>query len=181
MISKHFLSMFTKICFIKSNWKATIFFALAFQVETSKTGPRYDCQGRKVGRNPKNDRETCFFFFSPNCSKNTCVIKHVFWFWLSLKETPYLHYNDNGDFQVDMFSLCFGGGRGSGLGSGLLFHLFPNVDFAPHGIYSMIGAVAVLASFKQMSFLAHLMRWSRIVCGCNMVLFHECLIHILDF
>ena len=56
-----------------------------------------------------------------------------------------------------MFSLFWS--RGTGLGSGLLFHLFPDVDFAPHGIYSMIGAVAVLASFKQMSFLAHLMRW----------------------
>ena len=55
-----------------------------------------------------------------------------------------------------MFSLFWW--RGTGLGSGLLFHLFPDVDFAPHGIYSMIGAVAVLASFKQMSFLAHLMR-----------------------
>ena len=43
----------------------------------------------------------------------------------------------------------------SALGSGLLYHVFPNVDFAPHGIYSAVGAVAVLASFKQMSFLEY--------------------------
>eukprot|EP00434_Breviolum_minutum_P006873 symbB.v1.2.006065.t1/scaffold352.1/size221597/7 len=47
-------------------------------------------------------------------------------------------------------TMVIGGMAGRVMGS-LLFHLFPHVDFAPHGIYSMIGAVAVLASFKQMS------------------------------
>lgn len=103
-------------------------------------------------------------FFSPNCSKNTCIIKNVFWFWLSFQRIRTTKRNDPIYIAMIMVTsrltcfLCFGGGTGTGLGSGLLFHLFPNVDFAPHGIYSMIGAVAVLASFKQMSFLAHLMR-----------------------
>ena len=83
-----------------------------------------------------------------------------------------------------MFSLFWW--RGTGLGSGLLFHLFPDVDFAPHGIYSMIGAVAVLASFKQMSFLAHLMRWKSYfivvaTCFCFMSVWFTFLIFSLSF